>query len=79
MKRLKTKRKSKKRKLDKDQGCSRESESEIVSDELSSEEIQDTTKVNSKVDKESPWCKQKPAEEKSRDEEMEEYLKDLLL
>lgn len=28
---------------------------------------------------ESPWGAQKPIEEKSRDEEMEEYLEDLLL
>lgn len=47
---------------------------ENVGDEASAESIEERLK---EVD--SPWSVQKPVEGKSRDEEMEEYLEDLLL
>ncbi|XP_056644316.1 protein FRA10AC1 homolog [Diorhabda sublineata] len=42
-------------------------------------EEQNVEEKVSETDKESPWENHKPVEQKSRDEEMEEYLQDLLL
>nr|XP_023028051.1 protein FRA10AC1 [Leptinotarsa decemlineata] len=51
--------------------CEKEEE-----DERDIEESSDTSVL---LNEESPWDKHKPVESKSRDEEMEEYLQDLLL
>lgn len=46
-------------------------------------ECSNSCKIDNDVDKnkndESPWANHKPVETKSRDEEMEDYLQDLLL
>lgn len=79
VKRLKTKRRSKKRRFSSGEGGSRASEAEeSVGEEEGAERSVESGKDLEGAD-DSPWTAQKPVEGKSRDEEMEEYLEDLLL
>lgn len=75
---MKTKHRSKKRRVSTDGGGSKDGEAEGVSGEQSSGEVEEGGKEDERVE-DSPWGAQKPVEEKSRDEEMEDYLEDLLL
>lgn len=79
---MKTKHKTKKRKTTSHEGTSKEGDVE-VEENVSGEENAETVEENERREREnvddSPWTTQKPVEDKSRDEEMEEYLDDLLL
>lgn len=78
---MKTKHRGKKRRKSADEGGDGGSKDggEGASVEQSLREVDDEGGKGDERVEESPWGAQKPVEEKSRDEEMEEYLEDLLL
>lgn len=82
VKRLKRHHSDKKRKrktLNLEEGTSSSLCEEPNSDEKESDSDRISDATQEEKNDESPWLNQKPVELKSRDEEMEEYLEELLL